>query len=67
MTAVDFLYAEYTKGIRDFRTIYASTMAMMMLGANALVVSLYVHNPYTIAAAALGAFFGTYLSMRFFK
>lgn len=67
MLAVDFLYAEYTKGVARGRALYASFMAAAMLGCNALVVTLYVANPWTVAAAVLGAFAGTYISMRFLK
>jgi hypothetical protein len=67
MLGVDFLYAEYTKGCADRRTLYASFMAAAMLGLNALVVTLYVSNPWTVAAAVGGAFAGTFISLRWLK
>lgn len=67
MLGVDFLYAEYTKAAADRRTAMACVTAGAMLIFNALVVSLYVANPWTMIAAAAGAVVGTYISMRYFK
>lgn len=67
MFALDFIYAEYTRACADRRVLKSALMAGgMPLLLGYLAIS-YVGNPYTIAAACLGAFCGTWLSMRLGK
>lgn len=65
MLALDFIYAEYTKACADRRRLWASAMAgVMPLFLGYLAIS-YVGDPTTIAAACLGAFCGTWLSLKY--
>lgn len=67
MTALDFVYAEYTKAAADRRIWSASIYAAVLIALTSFVTSSYVNDAWLVAPAVLGAFFGTWLSIRFGK
>ncbi len=67
MTGLDFAYGEYTKAAADRRIYPASTWAVILYVLGAFVMLNVVGNAWCIAAAAAGAFAGTWLSIRFGK
>lgn len=67
MVGVDFAYAEWAKACADRRTFWASSMAAVMIVLSGYVTTNYVSNPWMLVSAALGAFAGTWLSMKFGK
>jgi hypothetical protein len=60
----DFLWVQYVASITQRSPMLAAVWSSSIILANAGVVLVYVKNPWTIGAACLGAFGGTYISVR---
>jgi len=67
MTILDFVWAEYTKAVAERRTIMASALSSALILLSGFVAISYVGDHEMLAPAAIGAFSGTWLSMRFGK
>lgn len=64
MTALDFVWAEYTKAVAAKRPVRAALTASCIIALSGVVTTQYVENHYLLVAAVMGAFCGTYLAMR---
>jgi uncharacterized membrane protein YfcA len=64
MTALDFVFAEYTRATADRHAIKASLWASTIIVLTGFVTTSYVENHWLMIPAAIGAFAGTWLSVR---
>jgi hypothetical protein len=64
---LDMLYAIYTFDIINRKPIRAGTMASLIYSLSAFGVINYVHNYWYIIPMALGAWFGTYIVVKWKK
>lgn len=67
MMLLDYCYGEYTKAAADRRPLPAALWAMALFVIGCFVTSNWLSDPLLVAPAALGAFAGTYFSVRFGK
>lgn len=67
MTALDFVYAEWAKACADRRPMAASLYAALLILLAGYVTRSYVEDAWMLIPACLGAFAGTWLSVRFVK
>lgn len=67
MMVTDFVWTDWAKSVADKKPIRAGIMSIGTVLCGAFVVTAYVHDPKYIISAALGAFLGTYLSVRYRK
>lgn len=61
---LDFVFARYTKSIGDLRAMPASSYAAVIVVLNGAAAVGYVHEPWLLVPAMLGAFTGTWLSVK---
>jgi hypothetical protein len=64
VAVADALWARYISAINSRDPIMSATLSMGIVLVNALAVVVYVENRWAVLAAGLGAFVGTYLSVR---
>ena len=64
MTLTDFVWARYTKAIADGRIWPASSLSVAIIMCGAYVTTSYVENHWNLIPAGLGAFAGTWISMK---
>lgn len=64
MFFLDFVYAEYTKAIGDRRPVVASSWASVLILLTGIVTTTYVGDPWMLAPISVGAFAGTYVSVK---
>jgi hypothetical protein len=64
MTALDFVFAEYTRATADSRAVKAAAWAAAIILLTGFVTTAYVGNIWLLIPASLGAFAGTWLSVR---
>lgn len=67
MAVVDWAWARYAIALADRRALAGAVWAVMILLPSAFTITSYVHDPRMLAPAALGAFVGTYVSVKFKK
>lgn len=67
MFALDFVWAHYTRAVQSHRALAAAWWAVAILIFNGIAQIAYIHDPWMLLPAALGAFGGTYLAMRTHK
>jgi hypothetical protein len=60
----DALWARYITSVGSRDPVASATLSMGIVLVNALAVVVYVSNRWAVLAAGLGAFVGTYLSVR---
>jgi hypothetical protein len=64
MIGVDIAWAKYVLAASDRRAFHAATWSASIVCGGALVTLLYVSSPWNLVPAALGAFAGTYWTVR---
>jgi hypothetical protein len=64
MLVLDFVWGRYTQYVVAKRVLASGVTAAVIVGCNAAVTLLVVHDPWTILPAAAGAFCGTVLAVR---
>jgi hypothetical protein len=64
MFALDFVWARYTRNITAGNAGRAGGYAALIVGFNAAVTLGYVADIWVVVPAALGAFAGTYASLK---
>lgn len=67
MTLTDFVWAISIRAISHDKAIVGSLTAAMLVFLNGIATISYVHKPLLIIPAAMGAFFGVYLSSKLKK
>ena len=65
--ATDILYTYYVRAVNQDRAVVASLWSVMCTFTASIAVINYTENHWTLIASLLGAGFGTYVGMRFFK
>lgn len=65
--ATDILYTYYVRAVNQNRAVVASLWSVMCTFTASIAVINYTENHWTLIASLLGAGFGTYIGMRFFK
>ena len=63
----DILYTYYVRAVNQDRAVVASLWSVMCTFTASIAVINYTENHWTLIASLLGAGFGTYIGMRFFK
>lgn len=61
---LDFIWAEYTRAITDKRPHRAATTAVQIILLSGFATTSYVHNPILLIPAGLGAYAGTWASVK---
>lgn len=64
MTLLDFLWGHYTAHVASGKAIPAALFASGIIVATGFVTAAYISNNAMIVPAALGAFFGTWFSVK---
>lgn len=64
MTVVDVCYAKYTLEVAKHKALRAALWSMAIISAGSFVTISYVHDRSLIVAACIGAFLGTYLTIK---
>lgn len=64
MLVLDFVWARYTLYVTQKRPVASSVTAAVITALNGSVVLSFVHDPWTLVPAVMGAFVGTYLSVQ---
>ena len=64
MTASDFLWTKYIIATTGGLPLKAAIWSSSIILINSIAVCVYVANHWTIVAAALGAFVGTFISVK---
>lgn len=67
MTVTDFVWTDWAKSVSEKKALRAGLMSIGTVLCGAFVVTAYVSDPTYVVSAALGAFFGTWLSVKFRK
>ncbi len=62
---LDLAFASYTKAVADGRALKSSLMAIIIYALSASAIVGIVATHWLIVPACLGAFTGTYVSVRF--
>lgn len=65
--ATDILYTYYVRAVNQDRAVIASLWSVMCTFTASIAVINYTENHWTLVASLMGAGFGTYVGMRFFK
>ena len=65
--ATDILYTYYVRAVNQNRAVVASLWSVMCTFTASIAVINYTENHWTLIASLMGAGFGTYIGMRFFK
>ena len=65
--AKDILYTYYVRAVNQDRAVVASLWSVMCTFTASIAVINYTENHWTLIASLMGAGFGTYIGMRFFK
>ena len=65
--ATDILYTYYVRAVNQDRAVVASLWSVMCTFTASIAVINYTENHWTLIASLMGAGFGTYIGMRFFK
>ena len=63
----DFIWAKYMTTAADGKALAASLWSAAIIGVGSFVVTAYVQDHRLIMPAMIGAFVGTYFSLRFEK
>lgn len=63
----DILYTYYVRAVNQDRAVVASLWSVMCTFTASIAVINYTENHWTLIASLMGAGFGTYIGMRFFK
>lgn len=64
-TLFDILWTLCIKAIRDKQAVAAATLSAILEVIGIFVIVVSVKNPLAIAAAALGAYCGTYITVKY--
>ena len=64
MFCLDFVWGHYTRNVADGKRIPSAAWAAAIVAFNGTVTLFYVGDPWTMVPAALGAFAGTYASVK---
>lgn len=64
MFALDFAWAGYIKAVADGQAMRAAVLASALMAITGAITLSYVNNPWMLIPVALGAFAGTYASVR---
>jgi drug/metabolite transporter (DMT)-like permease len=64
MAITDALWAIYIRRTNEGRAIAAGVLAALLLALGGVVVVYYTKNPWLLLVAALGAFVGTFLTVK---
>jgi len=64
LAAVDFVWARYNVACAERRPATAGAYAAIIIAVSGATAVGYINDPVLLAPAALGAFAGTYLSLR---
>ena len=67
MTALDLAYTEYVKASAKNEEIRGPLWASVTIVINVFLIRAYVYDVWLVIPATFGAFFGTWLSIRFMK
>lgn len=67
MFLLDFVWAEYTKAIAARSAYVASALSSVLIGLSGFVAINYVEDHWALIPAAIGAFAGTFVSLRYLK
>ena len=65
--ATDILYTYYVRAVNQDRAVVASLWSVLCTFTASIAVINYTENHWTLVASLMGAGFGTYVGMRFFK
>lgn len=67
MTALDFVWAFYTRAVARGHALKGALYASGIICLTGTAQIGYTHNPFLLIPAALGAFLGTYAALRLTK
>lgn len=67
VACADALWTLYVQAAANNKKLKASLVSAAIILAGSFVTLEYVENPILIIPAALGAFFGTYVTMKYFN
>jgi hypothetical protein len=67
ITVLDIVWALYIQAVADKHAIKAGILSMVLIAIGGFSTIAYVHNIWLILPELLGAFCGTYLTIRFGK
>ena len=65
MTVLDFVWAEYNKACARGRLLYAPATSSVIILLSGFTIRSFVEDASFLLTCALGAFVGTFLSMRY--
>lgn len=65
MAVLDFVWAEYNKACARGRLLYAPAMSSVIILLSGFTIRSFVEDASFLLTCALGAFVGTFLSMRY--
>lgn len=61
---LDFVWAKYTYAMTEKRALGAGTYSAAIIVLSGTAAVGYVHNPWMLIPAALGAFVGTFVAVK---
>jgi hypothetical protein len=65
MIATDYIWSEWMKSVSEKKAIRAGLFSIGTVLAGSFVIISYIENPKYLIPACLGAFVGTYISVRY--
>lgn len=65
MAVADIMYTLWARKASQSRAVWSGFWAAMIIPTYGWVVIMYNHNPKYLVSAAIGAFIGTYLAVKF--
>jgi hypothetical protein len=60
MFALDYVWALYTKAIAAEKPMASANWAVVIIMLSGFVTTAYIHDPWLLTAAAVGAWLGTF-------
>lgn len=63
MTALDYCWARYVRGVADKNAIKSASWAALLYGLTAFLYVSIVRDPWLVIPACLGAFCGTWIGV----
>jgi hypothetical protein len=67
MVLLDIIWAEYSKACAARRALWAGIMAIGIIVGSALLVLSYTQDPWLLVPMGMGAFVGTFTSVKWLK
>ena len=62
--AIDYIFVHFTLATVSNRVFLSGITASALVGLQGIVILMYVNNPWSIAAACVGAYVGTVAALK---